>query len=981
MKNKRRLQKIIFGCVVLAILIIGVVANKSSEKSNKSVREALLSEEYDLSDTEQEAISYEEYLTEMSNGQTTSGDNEITVLGSEYVDSTYANPSVTEDGCITSEESGSVSYSFDIAKAGLYYIEVGYYPTADSASTIQRTLYINGELPFAEAEDMVFERMWQDESKDYLMVTDKNQSVPSQIQNPEWTSKKLEASEKTVTGPFVFFLGEENNILTFLSNGGTLEISYIKLIPAEGLVSYEEYINNYEAQNITKINDSDLLDGAITIQAEDAYSKTQSALIPQNDRTSSQTVPYDPSNILLNTIGGTSWQEVGNGISWKVEVPKAGLYKIATRFLQAENRDFYSIRELKINGEIPFEEAADLRFNYGSDFQTEYFGDENGAYYFYLNEGTNYITLTVSMGNLSYAYNETAISVRNFNNLYRRLTAVMGSSPDGYRDYDITSSIPDMVDILKTEYYRLTKVMESLGESLGNNAKTTEISKLLYQLEGIINKPDSIAKELSYFNSNLTAVSEWMLSLGQQPLQMDYLMICGEGYELPKAQDNFFESVVHNARAFLGSFTNDYKFDEVESSDSKTKIEVWIATTTRDQYDIAQRLVNKAFEDSDIEVDLKMVNADTVMPATLTGNGPDVALQLNYTMPTNFAYRNAAYDLTQFDDFEEVAAQFAGGAMEYFEYEDGYYGLPDEMSFPVMYYRQDILDSLGLEVPNTWDELIALLPYLQSENMQAYFVTTGHTLLGGTSSTSTKPVNSVFLSMLYQNGQALYNDGGVSTNLDSKVSLLTFKQWTEYYTKQSFATSMSVVTRFRTGECPIIIEDYTYMNAIKAAAPEIEGAWSVAPIPGTISEDGTFNRDTSCMVSGSMILKNSVEENGTAEAAWEFLKWWVSEENQTTFAQEQESLLGSAGQFPVANLASLATLAEEKGISEEIKEITSWLKGMDQVPGGYITGRSVENAFLTVVSDNTDPVDTLYNQLRFINAELTNKRKEFGLED
>lgn len=981
MKKKRRLQRIIFGCIVVAIIAIVVVTNQSSKKSNQAVRESLLAGQYDLSNAQQGTVSYEEYLTTVSTDQTTPQTDEIKVAGSDYTDCTYDNPSVTADGSVTSEQKGSISYSFDVKKAGFYYIEVGYYPTADSNDTIQRTLQINGTVPFAEAEDMVFERMWTDESKDYLMATDKNQSVPSQIQNPEWTCKKLESAEKTVSGPLMFYLNAENNILTFLSNGGTLEISYIKLIPAQAIVSYEDYVSNYESQNVPKISASEITDGAVVVQAEDAYYKSKSSLIPENDRTSSQTVPYDPSKIVLNTIGGSSWQAVGSGITWKVEVPKTGLYKIGARFLQAENRDFFSIRELKINGEIPFAEAEDIKFNYNSKFQVDYLGSEAGDYYFYLEEGTNYLTMTVTMGELSYAYTQTNISVRNFNSLYRRLTAVMGSTPDSYRDYNIVSSIPDLVDILKTEYYRLTSVMESLGESLGNNGKTTEIAKLLYQLEGLIHKPDSFAKQLANFNTNITAVGEWMLGLGKQPLQLDYIMVCGEGYQLPKAEDNFFESVVHNTKSFIGSFTNDYKIEEVEATADKKKVEVWISTSTRDQYDILQRLVNKSFADKDYEIELKMVNADTVMPATLTGNGPDVALQLNYTMPTNFAYRDAAYDLSQFADFDQVKSQFADGAMEYFEYEGGYYGLPDQMSFPVMYYRQDILDALGLEVPNTWDELIGILPYLQSENMQAYFVTTGHTILGGASTTSTKPVNAVYLSMLYQNGEELYRDGGKETNLDSKTALLTFKDWTEYYTKQSFATSMSVTTRFRTGECPLIIEDYTYMNTLRAAAPEIEGSWSIAPIPGTVQKDGTINRDTSCMVSGAMMLKNMVEANETKTEAWDFLKWWVSEDTQTRFADEQEALLGSSGQFPVSNLASLRDSAKEKGISAQIEEITNWLIGMDQVPGGYITGRSIENAFLSVVSENTDPVDTLYNQLRFINSELTNKRKEFGLED
>ena len=71
------------------------------------------------------------------------------------------------------------------------------------------------------------------------------------------------------------------------------------------------------------------------------------------------------------------------------------------------------------------------------------------------------------------------------------------------------------------------------------------------------------------------------------------------------------------------------------------------------------------------------------------------------------------------------------------------------------------------------------------------------------------------------------------------------------------------------------------------------------------------------------------------------------------------------------------------GLKEEFKEVVLSLLGdlraEPQTPGGYITGRVVRNAFSTVVTDNTDPVDTLYIQLDEINNEITNKRTEFGL--
>lgn len=980
MKKKERRQKITLSVIVILVVAIALIINYNNNKANLELREAILGETWDFSG-ESEG-TYGAYLDQLDvEGKVLKADTEEIVIAAGDYEAADPSSSVekTTDGVLT-YESGKIEYSFNVAASGTYYIEVGYRPTEDSSKTILRNLYINGELPFEGAEGITFDRMWADESKSFLMETSTNQGFPTQVQNIEWTSVLLESADRSVTGPFLFYFEKGNNTITLEAVQSALEISYIKLIPTDGLISYEEYLAEHAGAK--KVAASALgEDGKIMVQAEDTLYKSSSVLVPQNDRTSAVTIPYHSSNIVLNTIGGSTWDQAGLNVTWELTVPESGLYRIATRFMQAENRDFYSAREVKINGEVPFEEAASIPFYYDSKFQVSYLGDEDGAYYFYLEEGTNTLTMTVTLGNLAYAVEQTGICVKNFNSLYREFTSVMSSSPDEYRDYDILSSIPDMVDIMKKEYIRLTNIMTSMGDTLDENTKTRSISKFLLQLEKLIDNPDKISTELSTFSDNLTAISEWMLTLNEQPLQLDYILVCGEGSELPKAEGNFFQNVAHSFLAFVGSFTNDYKIVTDDTVEKDKTVEVWIATSTRDQYDIVQRMANNAFKDADYNVVIKMVSAGTVMPATLTGNGPDVAIQLNYSMPTNFAFRNAAYDLTQFDDFEEVAAQFSAGAMEYFEYEGGYYALPDEMSFPVMFYRTDILEELGLEVPNTWEDLFGILPYLQSENMSVFFVTTGHTTLGGASSTSSKPINALFMSRLYQNGVELYRNNGAEVNLDTLDAMVTFKEWTEYYTKQSFELSVSTVTRFRTGEVPIFIDDYTNVNTLTAAAPEIEGAWSIAPIPGTLQEDGTIDRSTACMVGASMIIKNIVEAHDTAEESWDFLKWWTSEEVQTQYAEEQKSILGAAADFPLANTAAVIDRAYDNGFGETIEETVKWLRGVPQVPGGYITGREVENAFLETVNSNLDPVDTLYGKLRYINNELDSKREEFGLTE
>ncbi|HWT73330.1 MAG TPA: extracellular solute-binding protein [Mobilitalea sp.] len=969
-------QKFRIIIVALCIAAIYFISSFLISKGSNSVTDHLLLDNFASTSTGDES-DYSAYLQkwkeQIDQSEKNGNMKVITLSGADFSD--YDMDGLRVDGeRVITEENGTITYKFNVPVSGAYNIEIKYLPITGKGAPIVRSLFINGVQPFDEAANLIFERIWVDENKAFLMKTDSNQAFPAQVEAPEWVTKKLESSNGYYNEPFIFSFSEGENELSLQSLQEPMEIEYIKLTPVKKLKSYEDYKSDCISEGINIISKDDMENGCVSVQAEDAYQKTTSSLIPVNDRTSVKTIPYHASNIVLNTIGGDNWSTPGEGIAWKIDVPKAGLYKIAVRFKQVSNRDFYSIRKLTVNGEVPFKEASEIKFNYKSKFQLSYLGDGSQDYYFYFKKGINTISLAVTLGSLGPVISEVNKSINNFNELYREIIQITGTDPDQYRDYKLTTLLPDLKASLETEYNRLTAVVNAFGN---NNQKTSEISSMLVQLKRLLQKPDNISKELKSFNDNISALSNWTMTLGVQPLLLDYISVCGDGYQLGKPEGNLFQNMKHNVLAFVASFTNDYTVSNSKDNESKKNIEVWISTS-RDQYNIVQRMVNKEFTDRNFTVTIKMVGADTIMPSTISGNGPDVAIQINGIMPSNFAFRNAAYDLTKFKDFEEVSSSFPSGAMEYFEYQGSYYALPDQMSFPVMFYRKDIIEELGLEIPNTWDDLLELMPYLQARNMDMCLETySGASLGAATSMSSTKAINSILLSMLYQNGEELYKDGGSVSNLDSDTSLQIFKKWTEFYTKNNMSVSMDFVTRFRKGSVPIGIVDFTYYNTLKATAPEIDGLWGIAPIPGTVSEDGAINRSTASIVGASMILKNTVDKKGTAMEAWEFLKWWTGSEAQVTYSNELEAVLGAAARYPVANLDALEALPWTKEDLTVLEESISNLRGIPQVPGGYITGRYIENAFLRVVDENIDPVDTLYSMVEYINQELKYKQEEF----
>ena len=75
--------------------------------------------------------------------------------------------------------------------------------------------------------------------------------------------------------------------------------------------------------------------------------------------------------------------------------------------------------------------------------------------------------------------------------------------------------------------------------------------------------------------------------------------------------------------------------------------------------------------------------------------------------------RNANVNLRRFKDCDEVLSWFMPSAYKPYEYENGVFALPEQQTFNLMFYRNDILEQLNLKVPNTWYDLIVFLPTLK----------------------------------------------------------------------------------------------------------------------------------------------------------------------------------------------------------------------------------------------------------------------------
>lgn len=948
----------LLGCVVPLSAADAAPAETDGENSSlttttlKEISEAL------------NAISYAEYrekYSSMSRGtkeikvDLASYDKEKTTATVEMRSNFSDDFGTTQPKAIYIGDSGKITWPVEIPQTGLYAVELIYCSESDKTNSIERMFYINDKVPFAEARYILMTKYWihhYAENGRFAFDANGNELRPSTSVKRKWTTQSLIDSNGYYAEPFEFYFEKGQNTISLEAVREDVVIAGIRLYPYTDLPTYEEKLAEYTQKGYTEGTDK------IHLAAETPSAVSEYTIYPIYDRTSAITEPQHATLIYRNTIGSEKWKTTGQWIEWEFDIENAGLYTIDLRYKQSELSGMYTSRRLTIDGETPFDECNYLRFDYDTDWHVGPVSDgSDNTLQFYLEPGHHTIRLEVTLGAMGDIVRRVAESVNNINQSYLDIMKLTGASPDKYRDYGFARVMPDTIENMILESINLYEIIDYLESMNGVRSQySATLSQVARLLEKMGTDEDEIARNLKQLKDFVGTMGTWVTNVSSQPLELDYILIQGASAELPRANANFFQNVAHEIKMFIGSFFTDYNSlgGTGEASDAEA-VTAWVVTG-RDQAQIMRNLIDDRFTpDSNIFVNLKLVAGGTLLPSVLAGIGPDVAL--DGADPIQYAIRGAVLPLNDFDTFDEVCSRFTEAAMIPLTLYGKTYGLPETQSFLMMFYRKDILADLGLEVPKTWDDLMAMIPVLQFNNMDVGL-----------------PNN--YQIFLYQMGGDLWTDEGMRINLDSNTSLEAFEDMCNMFTQYSLPYTYSFANRFKTGEMPIGIVDYTQYNQMILFATEIAGLWDMVPIPGIMDEDGNINNVCVAGV-GSIVMMDGCRD---LEAAWKFMDWWVDHDFQVDYSNELVAIMGPAAKNATANRQALEELPWSSTEYQNLNRQMNNLTAIPAYPGSYIIGRYTNFAFLAAYNDLADPVDSLLNYINAINKEITRKRKEFNYE-
>ena len=963
---KSSIAKFLVMVGTIAIIVLLCFVKNFKKVGNYEEKYAGLDLSTDVTGVNREG-TYAGYLEAHKDAADATQDVEVPLL--DYVSGTDVKEDADHAGCLYTGDAGEVTWELDVPEAGFYNIKMEYLTVESRGVAIERSFLINGKAPFNDAELIAFTRMWTDETEPKV-DNQGNEIRPRQVEIFDWQTAYCEDELGYETEPYKFYFEKGKNTLTMKTVNEPIIIRELTLAAVSNTLSYEEY--RASAPSVSASEEGKKYKEII--QGEDSNVRSESSLYAKYDRASATTIPYSVTKTILNYTGGEVWAKAGQWIQWDITVPEDGFYHISVKGRQNYARGSVSSRTLYIDGEIPFEEAKRIDFPYSNDWSVLTLADENNEpYEFYLTKGTHTLRLEAGLGSMGTILSDLEDSTYRLNQIYRKILVYTGASPDTYRDYNIDQYYPEVIEAMDLESKRLYKLIDDVVKYTGQKAdKIATAQTLARQLEIFVEKPHKISVQFVSFKDNITALGTAIQNMSETKLDIDYLVVSGVDAKVDKDKSNFFRSAWHEIKSFFASFFVDYDAVGDVYADSDEAIKVWI-TTGRDQGTILKSMVDDTFTPaSGIKVNVEIVDPGALLNAVVAGRGPDVVLSVAANLPVDYALRNAAEDLTQFDGWEEVFSRFSESAYRAYEYEGGYYGIPETQNFNVMFYRKDICEELELEIPNTWDDLINLLPTVQGNNLEIGLPTTASTTL---------PDLSAFYTFLYQNGGDVYNEKGTTTIIDEEAGVSAFALYTSFFNDYGLPKEYDFVTRFRSGQMPIAIASYTMYNTLVVSAPEIRGLWDFTLVPGTVrtDESGEEYIDRSVYTTGTCTMMIRSKDEEKKQRSWEFMKWWTDTDTQVRFGHEMEALLGSSARYATANREAFEQLAWSAEDMAVLKEQWDNTVGFREVAGGYYTGRHIVNAVRKVINDKDDPRETILDYAITIDEELVKKRKEFGL--
>lgn len=894
-------------------------------------------------------------------------------------------------------EYSSFTWKVRIQTSGFYSIRVEYLSVANDLGVAPaRELSINGEVPFSEAGNIEFRKLYEDADIQRTDIVG-DETAPDQVEVREWQTAELRDNEGYYMENFRFYLEKGTNEITLTFLNAEMYIGDIIICAPTVIDDYATVSANYPdldkngADIVTSFQvennkyhyaADDTLQGYLTYKSSNMLKATSSR--------NTTVTPFKSGYNLINQVGGdTNWSGNREALSWQFYIPSDGLYKIALRVCNNLNIGMPVHRQIYIDGEIPFSEMIAYKFPYSFSYYTETLSDDDdNPYLFYLTEGWHEIKLETIMGELGDAALIFYTQTEELNLLIRAINKILGDNPDVNYNYRLDERIPDLIPTLNGLIDSFNELIEIFKRVCETDSSTliNELKVAVDTLSDAIEDPYDIPSNMTDITDIQTSLGDWISTLESSALMMDYIEIGQPNATFKNEKMSIWKELKNVWDSFIVSFSKNYNsaYASIES-EGKQVVEVWLSRD-REYADMMMDLLNHEFttdSDYDFVVKIRIVPGqigfggfNLLLLSLMSHQGPDLIWGTGSSDVVNYAIRGVGYDISQFDDYEEVIKRFNQATMIGLTYSDnssdtldGVFGLPETSDVSMAFYRTDIFEELGITPPDTWDEYFnVMLPAFYQENYKAIPSGTGTFLV-------------------QMNGWSWRSDYRL-TGYDTDLYEQAFQMDVDQYFIYGIDVSNNAFQGFRNGDYPYMTGSIGTYTQLMVAAPELLGKWAIAPLPGMYDELGVLNRATSGAGAGTCVSIMAERVNfdsdeayqNRIDACWTIMKWWTSYDIQLEFTHMVDAKFGSENRWTSANMnALLDGMGWTPTEKEVIKEMYNWYVATPTVLGSYQQSRYEGFAFNQVVIQGLSVNDSIDQMIEYINPELVRKQLQYGI--
>lgn len=796
-----------------------------------------------------------------------------------------------------------------------------------------------------------------------------NQVLPEQYQLP-YAASYLEAYESFSGRPLTLELAAGETAVSVCPQNQSLLLYGIYAVEPRADITYAEYIG--------RLGDHGVYTGErLTVQGEDYRAKSDSSIrgtyVPNT-----AVSPSSPYVKLINATEDKSNKGMGQKLYYEIEAPEDGLYYLSFKYSQPRKTGGCTYRTLEIDGAVPYAELRDIGFPYTGINTYANLSIDTGIY---LTKGVHTLCLKTTAGPMEAPYQALLEIVNEINDTGVALKRIKGNNSnesagvDTNRTWDIMQYMPDILDRMEDWAARLTAVYQEIEDIGGMEpAYVSDIMLAVQNLHRLAEKPRELPNKLSLLSDDSSSAAQLaaltLTNIYEQNLSIDCFYLHGAGERLPSPSAGLLDGMGTSIRQFIYSFSEDMN-ETVDIGNDQGALTVWINKPSQYVESLRQLTAEEFTAKTGIEVSFSiMPDEKKITLANSTGSNPDVALGLSYYRPAEFAMRGMAVDLLEFDDFLDwYGEEYNLRALAPMAYEDGIFGASETQEFYVLFYRKDILESLGLEVPDTWEDVKAMMPVLHRNAMNFNLPLANN--VGYKSFEATG-------GFIFQNGGDYYSDDGFSSNFKDPDTLAGIREMIELYQVYGLAQNIpNFFNSFRSGSVPIGVSGFATYLQLQVGAPELNGRWDIALVPGTRQEDGTVCRYWSADATSAMIFSNTQRKND----AYRFLKWWLSSETQLKYANDLQMKYGPDYIWNTGNHVALAGMPYPLAHKKIILEQWSWQKEALRHPASYILEREVSNAWISIVTEGAPFQARIDEATLASDREILRKLTEFGYFD